>query len=306
MPLPIALPTAGPTGIVEPLEPGVPIYTLYAPDGTVAWRGGVLDEFGVAWVVTAEDGWSGSLAVRRSDSARAGADGEFRGAATFGPRVVTLTGKALAPDRLAMLWAKERLAAAASELSVDAPLVVDEAHLSRQALVSRGDAWKATDDGSTRFDWQVVLKATDPLRYASTPTAAVTTLPTPPGGRSYPRLYPLAWGANPAGGFVSLTNVGSRPVCPVYTITGPVLNPRIVNVTTGETWAIAHDLQSGEWLTVDTFARSVLLNDTANRRPDVRAGSDWPGVPVGDSLWQYRGDTYTASQLTITFRSAWL
>ena len=88
---------------------------------------------------------------------------------------------------------------------------------------------------------------------------------------------------------------------------GPVANPSVEQVNTGGGLTIDASLQEGEWLTIDTRTRAVLLNGSSPRRSWVRAGSIWPLLQPGANTIAYRGSSVPGSPgqpslLTLTWR----
>ncbi|WP_406338283.1 phage tail family protein [Streptomyces sp. NBC_01620] len=108
-------------------------------------------------------------------------------------------------------------------------------------------------------------------------------------------------------GRLTATNVGASPAYPVLRLDGPVANPSIEQVTTGGGITLDGTLQPGEFLTIDTRTRAVLLMGTSPRRSWVRAGSTWPLLEPGENEIAYRGAALPGapgqtSLLTVTWR----
>ena len=276
----------------------------YELDG---WAGNATDDYGVDWIVTNESGWSDGAPVRLTTSDREGIDGGISGPVLRGARLITLSGVAMAPSRLAMLAAKDRwhTFAASAPASVY-PLVVAEEHMTRQADVKLAGEPKAADVGSVSFRWELLLRADDPLRYATDLTLLATELPTgPESGLTFNAVFPLTFGGGGTGGALYAINTGNAPVWPVLTINGPVSNPSVQNLASGRTVAFDISLAADESLVIDMAARTVLLNGTANRRNALLASSSWWQIEPGSNEIQFRAAALTAASLQITYRSAW-
>ncbi|MER5322325.1 fibronectin type III domain-containing protein [Streptosporangium roseum] len=129
------------------------------------WAANVRDEHGVEWVVSEEDGWSSSAEAIPLEADLDSGDGGFSGPGTFGQRLIVLRGVAIAPSRVAMLAAQERLAGVLHPREV-ATLRVIEAHLTRQVRVRLVDQVEITDRGSAVFEWTITVSAADPRRKA--------------------------------------------------------------------------------------------------------------------------------------------
>jgi Siphovirus-type tail component, C-terminal domain len=109
-------------------------------------------------------------------------------------------------------------------------------------------------------------------------------------------------GAVPSG--VNLTNSGNRPTPVVFMIDGPIENPIIYNTTSGHTLAFDITLGASDTLTVDTLNRTVVFNDTSNRR-NTLTNPDWFFLEVGVNQIFFGGQNGSGSTLSISYRSAW-
>lgn len=153
----------------------------------------------------------------------------------------------------------------------------------------------------------VQFECTDPREYEAAVRTASTALPTGgSGGMGYPITYPFGFGSGGVGGDLVLTNPGNVPAPLLVRIDGPVTNPTFA--IDGRALQLQLVLAAGDFLLIDTEARSVLLNGTASRRGAVVAGSVWPQVPPGTSTLQYRASSASdpAALLSVTYRGAWL
>jgi hypothetical protein len=206
-----------------------------------------------------------------------------------------------------MLAAKDRWHNYAATSGAPAyTLVVGEAHMDRQAEVKLAADPKARDRGSLAFEFELLLRADDPLRYATALSSVVADLPTADeSGMTFDVVFDLTFGAGGSGGAAFATNAGNAPAWPVITLSGPVSNPSIRNATSNRTVALNLTLASDESLVIDMAARTVLLNGTANRRNALLPSSAWWAIEPGSNEIQYRAAAFTASTATVTYRSAW-
>ncbi|MFI9845072.1 fibronectin type III domain-containing protein [Nonomuraea sp. NPDC051941] len=129
------------------------------------WVGNVRDSAGVEWIVQDEEGWSAGAEAITLGADNDSSDGGFSGPGKYGARLVTLSGVALAPSRVQMLAAQERLTQAIGPAEAGV-LRVAEAHMTRQARIRLENQVEITDLGSRAFGWTIVVKASDPRRYA--------------------------------------------------------------------------------------------------------------------------------------------
>jgi hypothetical protein len=105
----------------------------------------------------------------------------------------------------------------------------------------------------------------------------------------------------PTGGQVTVG--GNRPTPPVFTITGPVENPRIVNLTDGFSLNFTISLSGTDSLVVTPATRQVILNDTVNARYALTT-MDWFFLNPGVTQFALGGAS-GSGQLSIAFRDAW-
>lgn len=168
----------------------------------------------------------------------------------------------------------------------------------------------------------VQLFASDPRKYAQAQTTLSTGLATQSGGMTFNATFPLSFGSVGAGGTVNATNAGNFQTPLTFTITGPVVNPIVDNLTTGQSLLFLITLGSTDTLVIaqaGTSACSIVLNGTASRRNALLVGSaplSQFGLPGGlpgpctagvTQQFRYRNNgAFTASTLQIAYQSAWI
>lgn len=278
------------------------LHPVFTVDG---WAGNAVDDDGVEWWVTKEEGWSGGPDVRLSLPARPQRDGGFDAPSFRAVRVITLEGTAVAPDPDAMRRAKDRLAAVLVDGRSLAELVVREPTATRRALVRLSAGTRIAERSPVSFEWSLQVTAPDPLRYGADEHSASCGLPRRGEGVRFPLDFPLEFG-EPAGGSLVVTNRGTALTSPVWTITGPCEQPVIRNDSTGEWLAFGLTLLAGDNLVVDVAARTVRLGG-ASRRSTLLPQSTWFGLPPGETTIGF--DAFNREQpavLTVMWRDAWI
>lgn len=274
--------------------------------GTIPLGG--VDTAGVYWALQTLDGWD-SAEVRAEFSERESDHGAWATPVYLGSRPITLTGTVTAPDRATLEDALERLRTATS--LGDTTLIVYELTGPKQATVRRsGKPLMAyvTDRIAT---YSVLVTAGDPRRYSTTLQTGTTGLPATTGGLTFPITFPITFSAVSVSGQINVVNTGSIDTRPVITITGPVVAPVVSALYADGTvrqLTYSQDLVSGDVLTIDTDAHTVLLNGNVSRRRFMTVSGGWPTVPGGSSVnLQFQSSTYNATaMLTATWRSAWM
>jgi hypothetical protein len=277
----------------------LPVYTVDT------WAANTVDDDGVEWWVTDEDGWAGTPEIRLELVSRPQRDGSFDAPSFRSARVITLAGTAVAPDPDTKERAKDRLAALLADGSALADLLVAERTVQRRARVRLSGPTRIADQTPYTFAWSVQLTAPDPIRYGAAAHAASCGLPRPGTGLVFPLAWPVKFG-EPSGGSLLLGNAGTATAWPVWTIAGPCDQPAIRNVSTGSWLAFGLRLADGDELVVDVAARTVRLGG-ASRRAALLPGSRWFGLPPGDTAVTFDAlRTDTSALLAVTWPDAWI
>jgi len=94
------------------------------------------------------------------------------------------------------------------------------------------------------------------------------------------------------------------PTWPTFRVNGPVTNPYLENITTGEFLYITYTLGVGEWLDIDFKDKTVLLNGESSRYY-TKSGTWWMLQP-GDNNVRLGGTTTGSPSATVSWRDAWL
>jgi phage-related protein len=118
-------------------------------------------------------------------------------------------------------------------------------------------------------------------------------------------VYPVVYGGGGSYGSIIATNLGSTEAPVTIRINGPVTNPTVRNVTTGESLGLTVVLAAGEFMDLDTKNHTVLLGGTANRYSTLTT-PQWWGLQPGTNEIRYFADITSASTVTVTYRSAWV
>lgn len=156
----------------------------------------------------------------------------------------------------------------------------------------------------------VAFDATDPRIYDETVTTLTTGLAASPPGLAWSLTWNLNWGGASMGNAVAASNAGTFATPWAARIDGPVTNPGIENMSTGQVLSLAGDaglvLGLGEYVEMDSTTRTVLLGGTASRYSKLTANSSWWDLPPGATTLRFLGTTSGSPQLAVSFRSAWI
>ncbi|MEU9349025.1 hypothetical protein AB0D74_48295 [Streptomyces sp. NPDC048278] len=288
-----------------PYTPGTVLDGLQATLGTLTL--GAVDANGVAWFLQTMEGWD-SPESRSEFTDREADHGAWASPVYLSSRPITLAGTIVAPSQDLLDDAMDQLRAAAG--LADTLLIVSET-VPKQAAVRRsGKPLMQYVTGSTAT-YSVMVTAADPRRYSTDLSSGTTPLPSTTGGLTFPVTFPVTFSATTVAGTIAAVNSGDFETRPVLTITGPVTAPSIGALYPDGTvrqLIYSLDLAAGDVLTIDTDARTVLLNGSISRRRFLTVSGGWPTIQAGGSVtYQFQSSTYNATAtLTARWRSAWM
>jgi hypothetical protein len=154
--------------------------------------------------------------------------------------------------------------------------------------------------------------ALDPRIYAGIlSTTGAVTLPSYAGGLLVPLTVPFTIDSTLVGGAADLANTGTAPAGLSVRVDGPVSQPRVgVRQPDGTLQEIVFlagfDLPAGQWIEIDTAARTALLNGLP--QASVRGQASWEMDPFpllpGTNVLRFGASSGTGTA-TATYRSAW-
>lgn len=159
---------------------------------------------------------------------------------------------------------------------------------------------------------RAAFAALDPTIYSGAEHLVSLGLPSTTGGLTVPVTVPFTVGATVTNGSEPLVNAGTKAAGLLLRVAGPVLEPRVSVISDAGTATLRFDLplDAGQWLDVDTAARTVYLGGTSSRRRQTTVqGIGWPELPAGpggtaEITWS--AAVYEpAALLTARWRDAW-
>lgn len=277
------------------------------------WRGNYTDDNGVCWLVYKDSGWYDPVDVRSRDDEKTVSDGDYSEDNRNAPRVISLIGHAKAPTVQATDAAMDQFTAVLRSPGLK-QLVVEEVSRDLMAYVKLASA--STERFSrTSFDFQIVMMAPDPRKLSTTQNSVTVPLPSagpggaqwngPAGSTGAPWNGPagttgMPWGATGVSNLGVIDNTSSTAAADLlFTMTGPLTNPSILNVTTGEILTYQGVLATGDVVTVDTGSGRVLYQG-ADRGPQL-APAQLFLAPAGTSTTV----AFTAASGTGFLTAAW-
>lgn len=276
---------------------------------------GFLMGAGTSVRVTKVEGLFALPDVVSSDEQRDDGDGEYSsGDETLAGRTITFE-VALEVEGAPADELYEKLQAATSVIRRSVPLKIQRpgrperqvnCKIRRREFTS--DAMFARGLGAGAVE----LKALDPRIYSSEehsldPPVGQYSL-AGVGGVTFPMLMPLKFNSTPQPANVGIVrNAGTYPTPAVIRIFGPITDPVLENMSTGEDLVFNTTLGVGEYLEIDLDVHTIRLNGVAPRANTLdRVNSSWFLIEPGVWMFRLRGsDTNYLGTFDVTWRDAW-
>lgn len=250
-----------------------------------------------------------ALVPRRQQQPRSQRHGIIDRSRFYGEQVIDLAGYVNAGTDAATQDAYDELAA---RLALPGTKTFRFRRLGRTALdritFTIGGGPEAPAEGFSRtVRWTATLVGADPRVYGDSLNSATydPTASLSGGGMAMPLVFPLVFTTTTAT-LLQITNAGKYATPPILTVHGPVTNPIIDLLETGEQIALNTVLGSSDTVVVDVAARTVTLNGVA--RPDliIAGDTDWFELVKGTNRLRLRGTGMAAAvtALTVSYREA--
>jgi hypothetical protein len=179
---------------------------------------------------------------------------------------------------------------------------------SMQRITARVRSRKIVIDPEYTFGFiraQIIFFAPDPKYYDDTATTITLNPLTSAGGRTYSKTFNYSYGASIPNLF-TVTNNGWATTNPTITVTGPVTNPTITNVSTGQYLTVNDTLTNLDSLVFDLENKNITLNGSSARNL-LAVGSQWFGAPSGTTQFSFTGVSGSSgTTATIVYRNAYV
>lgn len=158
------------------------------------------------------------------------------------------------------------------------------------------------------LDWSVAIFCPDPRLYSDTvSSASYDPTDTGEGGLTFSLDFDLVFEGDGTA-TLDVVNEGNIATPPTLTITGPVVNPKVTNETTGEAiQTTGLELDTDETIVLDVAARQAYLGGTTSR-PDLVdiSTTTWFDLAPGTNQLRLTGSgmSATETELAVEWRSA--
>ena len=249
---------------------------------------------GSPYQILSVEGLEGLPAIRNQDDNRGYQDGMFSGRDFLGGRTISITfqtfgsGATSAQTNFNTIQAK-----LLPQTSGTTPLYFILPPSGEQFVNARVRVLRTSVDPNYTYGMitsQVEFFCPDPNYYDSTLQTASLSVSSAPG-RTYDRTYNLVYGF---GSYTTLTNVvnnGWATTYPTITITGPITNPTLGNVTTGNYLNLSGTITNTDTLVIDLYNKLITLNGVSAR--NLLSTGTWFDAPPGTSQYYLTGSTIT-------------
>lgn len=126
------------------------------------------------------------------------------------------------------------------------------------------------------------------------------------GGMSIPMPIPMDMSVGGSNDVI-LNNGGTYSVFPIFEFFGPLDNPSLANITTGETFNLNLSLaSSSDSVIVDTFLRTIILNPGGTNARQFASGEFFTLEPGDNLIHLGSGSFNSQGKVTVKFRDHFL
>jgi len=262
------------------------------------------DSNGISWIIQKLEGWDGPEVVGQVIQ-RAADHGAYPAAQFFGPRLMTLTLRASAPDQATRDLARSILG---QVLPVnDLCTFTYNEPIPKVAYVRRSGKITETYDNLCEVVFSILMVAPDPRKYSQTVYASGSASSSAAAPITIPAVVPFTLNSGVVPGSIQMMDPGNFPSFPQMTIWGPITGPAITLLQTGQTvswWNQLVTLRPGDRMTVDFDAKQAFLNGVYVPA-DVTSG--WFTMNPGPNtvvIFSVAGAA--AGQLVAAYQAAWI
>lgn len=151
----------------------------------------------------------------------------------------------------------------------------------------------------------VQITSADGYLYGINPKAITLTTPQNfSGGGHIPAAIPYAIVAGGDASNANAVNDGTEFAYPTITIFGAAVNPYVQNLSTGGSIKFNGTLSDTDYITIDTYSETIVLNGIASRVEDP--STQWWNLPPGTSILRFGADSYdNNANCTIEWRDTY-
>ena len=282
----------------------MPLTALYS----FSFNGQVFGGAGSPYQITAVDGLEGLPGIRSQDDNRGYNDGMFSGQDFLAGRHITVTMQVLASGMTSAQANLNTLQQALLPQKTGTTPLYFQITGTEQFINARVRSFSVPITPDYTYGLitaQVTFFAPMPMYYDSTQQSATLQI-SPPPGRTYNRTYNLVYGGGSASTSTSVVNNGWATTYPIITISGPVSNPIVGNVTQNNYLNFIGTYTNTDQLVVDLGSKLITLNGAPAR--NLLLSGNWFDAQPGTNLFYFTGTNTLpgTTQATVTWYSAYI
>jgi hypothetical protein len=179
---------------------------------------------------------------------------------------------------------------------------------SEQFVNARVRALRTTVDPNYTYGYitsQVEFFCPDPNYYDNNLQTSVMSI-TAALGRTYNKTFNYTYGGGSSTITTTISNIGWGTAYPTITITGPITNPIVGDLTSGNTLNFTGSYTALDTLEIDLYNQLITLNGSPAR--NLLISGTWFDAPPGNSLYFFTGSSTLAgtTQATVSWYSAYI
>jgi phage-related protein len=179
---------------------------------------------------------------------------------------------------------------------------------SEQFVNARVRALRTSVDPNYTYGYitsQVDFFCPDPNYYDNNLQTAVMTF-SPIAGRTYNKTFNYNYGGGSSTITTTISNIGWGTTYPTITITGPITNPIVGDLTSGNSLNFTGTYSALDTLVIDLYNQLITLNGSPAR--NLLISGTWFDAPPGNSLYYFTGTGTLAgtTQATVSWYSAYI
>lgn len=264
-----------------------------------------IDEDGIVWICTDIEGWWGHPEPEFQDLPRGLGDGSYDVRGRYTARQIILKGVFLTPDASYVQAARDKLVQATDLVYRGDYLKVNEGPMKYSFVRLSGKPEIQTMNPRGRTEFSIGLRAADPIKYEWIDA----------GPDFYDQVDIQAKNvALSRTGTAIVTNKGNTKVPVLIEVTGevtatPALPAKIKNITRNELIEIVDINGLTDVLTIDTYNREVLYNDSSvgsRARIGILAQWIWLDPGANEINFEDTSNSNSTAVCRILFQSGWI
>jgi hypothetical protein len=179
---------------------------------------------------------------------------------------------------------------------------------SEQFINARVRALRTTVDPNYTYGYitsQVDFFCPDPNYYNNNLQTSVMAF-SPIAGRTYNRTFNYTYGGGSSIITTTISNIGWATTYPTITITGPITNPVVGDLTSGDVLNFTGTYSALDVLEIDLYNQLITLNGSPAR--NLLISGTWFDAPPGNSLYYFTGTGTLAgtTQAAVSWYSAYI